>query len=137
MEHIVDLVRVAPIVQILDAPVPQMVEQLPDILWFFDTLIPDTEQVIEVPKILPEDVTMRTAAREPQLAEQLVDVPTYPGYALAVVTVQTLGWRTAAALIEQFGDTPARGGGSRKGSRGPRPGRDTARPAWYRNTGQG
>ena len=60
VEHTVDLVRVAPKVQILDAPVPQVVEQLPDILRFFDTLIPDPEQVIEqvieVPKILPEDV---------------------------------------------------------------------------------
>ena len=36
VEHIVDLVRVAPMVQILDAPIPQTVEQLPDILRFFD-----------------------------------------------------------------------------------------------------
>ena len=54
---------------------------------------------------------MRTAVRDTQLAEQLVEVPTNPGYAFAVVAVQTLGWRTAAALIEQFVDTPARGGG--------------------------
>ena len=39
VEHIVDLVRVAPMVQILDAPVPQTVEQLPDILRFFNTLM--------------------------------------------------------------------------------------------------
>ena len=32
VEHITDLVRVAPTVQILDAPVPQTVEQLPDVL---------------------------------------------------------------------------------------------------------
>ena len=30
--------------------------QLPDVLQFFDTLMPDPEQVIEVPKILSEDV---------------------------------------------------------------------------------
>ena len=132
VEHITDLVRVAPMVQILDAPVPQTVEQLPDILRFFDTLMPDPEQVIEVPQISHEDVSVRTAVRDTQLAEQLVEVPTNPGYALAVVAVQTLGWRTAAALIEQFGETPARGGGggSRRGSR-------TARPGRYRNTGQG
>ena len=66
---------------------------------------------------------MRKVVREHQLVEQLVDVPMNPGYALAVVAVQTLGWRTAAALIEQFGDTPARGGGgSGEGSRGPRRG---------------
>ena len=33
------------------------------------------EQVIEVPKILPFDVPLRTAVRVPQLAEQLVEVP--------------------------------------------------------------
>ena len=87
MEHIVDLVRVVPKVQILGTPVPQTVEQLPDILRFFDTLMPDP-------------VSMRTVVREPQLAEQLVEVPTNPGCALAVVAVQTLGWRTAAALID-------------------------------------
>ena len=115
VEHIVDLVRVAPLVQILDAPAPQTVEQLPDVLRFFDTLMPDPEQVIEVPKILPEDISVRAVLRDSQLAEQLVEGPTNPGYALAVVAVQTLGG----------------------GSRGPRPGRDTARPGRKRNTGPG
>ena len=32
--------------------------------------------LIEVPKILPEDVPFRAVVREPQLAEQLVEVPT-------------------------------------------------------------
>ena len=65
----------------LDDPAPQMVEQLPDVLLrFFRALSPDPEQVIEVPKILPEDVSLRTAAREPQLAEQLVQVPTVVSY---------------------------------------------------------
>ena len=71
--------------QILDAPVPQMVEQKPDIMHLFDTLTPDPEQVIEVPKILPDDVPVRTAVRDTQLAEQLVEVLTNPGHALAVV----------------------------------------------------
>ena len=35
--------RVAPMVQILDAPVPQKVEQLPDVLQFFDTLTTNPE----------------------------------------------------------------------------------------------
>ena len=52
-EHIVDFVCCAPMVQILDAPVPQTVEQLPDVLRFFDRLSTVPEQVIEVPKILP------------------------------------------------------------------------------------
>ena len=76
VEHIVDFVRFVPMVQILDALVPQMVEQLPDIMRFFDTLTPDSEQVIEVPKILPDDVTVRTAVRDTQLAEHLVEVAT-------------------------------------------------------------
>ena len=36
-----------------------------------------------MPKILPEDVSLRTAAREPQLAEQLVEVPTIVSWSLA------------------------------------------------------
>ena len=85
----------------LDAPVPQMVEQLVGVLKVFDQSLP--EQVIEVPKItLQAGVPHRAAPRKPQLAEQLVEVPTTPGYALAVVAVQTLGWRAARALLEQL-----------------------------------
>ena len=64
----------------LDDPAPQMVEQLPDLLHFFDALSPDPEQAIEVPKILPVDVPMRTPLRDTQLAEQLVEVPTIVSY---------------------------------------------------------
>ena len=66
--------------QILDVPVPQMVEQLPDVLRFFATLLPVPEQVIEVSKILLDDVRERTAVRVTQLAEQLVEVPTIVSY---------------------------------------------------------
>ena len=52
------LAVVVPMVQILDTPVPQMVEQLPDVLRFFATLLPVPEQVIEVPKIVLDDVPM-------------------------------------------------------------------------------
>ena len=54
MEHIVDFVCFAPMVQILDAPVQQTVELLPDVLQFLGSLTTDLEQVIEVPKILSE-----------------------------------------------------------------------------------
>ena len=64
----------------LDVPVPQMVDQLPDIEHFFAALSPDPEQVIEVPKILPLDVPMRAALRVTQLVEQLVEVPTTVSY---------------------------------------------------------
>ena len=73
VQQIVDPV---PSLPTLEDPAPQMVEQLPDILHFLRALSPDPEQVIEVPKILPMDVPMRTMVREPQLAEQLVEVPT-------------------------------------------------------------
>ena len=79
VEHLVDLVTTVN----LDALVPQMVEQLPDIMHFFDTLSPDPEQVIEVPKILPEDVSLRTAVRQPQLVVQLVEVLTIVSIFLA------------------------------------------------------
>ena len=64
VQQIVDAV---PLLPFLDDPAPQMVEQLPDVLHFFDTLTPDPEQVIEVPKILPEDVPMGTTVRDTQL----------------------------------------------------------------------
>ena len=60
----------------LDTPVPLMVEQLVDVLRFVDALVPDSEQVIEVPKIILENIPPRRLVRDPQLAEQLVAVPT-------------------------------------------------------------
>ena len=60
----------------LDGPVHFMVEQLVDVLQLIDALIPVAEQVIDVPKIFIERVPPRTSVREPQLADQLVEVPT-------------------------------------------------------------
>ena len=97
VEHIVDFVRFAPMVQILDAPVPQMVEQLPDVV--FDTLTPDPEQVIEVPKILLDDVPVRAAVRVTQLAEQLVEVPTI------------ISFSSLQRIVEQNVAIPVPGGG--------------------------
>ena len=77
LEHITDLARVAPMVQILDAPVPQTVEQLPNIVQFFAAQLPVVaEPVIEVPKIFPLDVPLRSLGRDTQLAE----VPTIVSY---------------------------------------------------------
>ena len=108
MEHIVDFVCCAPMVQILDAPVPQTLEQLPDVLQFFGTLMTDSEQVIEVPKILPEDVPMRAALRDPQLAEQLVEVPTIISNPLLSLLQALLEHKQRTA--EQNVDIPAVGG---------------------------
>ena len=68
------------LVAALDALVLQMVDQLVDVLQFFDTFRPVVaELVIEVPKIMHEDsIPQRAALREPQLVEQLVDLPTEP-----------------------------------------------------------
>ena len=100
MEQLADVV---PMVQILDTPVPQMVEQLPDVVRFFDTLLPVPEQVIEVPKILLDYVPARTAVRVTQLAEQLVEVPT-------IISYSSLRWTT-----EQHVDIPV----PRRGGRHP------------------
>ena len=96
-------------VPVLDAPVPQMVGQAAEVVRFFASLSVVAEQVIEVPTIIPEDpIPQRALLRAPQLAEQLLEVPTTPGYAFAVVAVQTLGWREARALFEQFAASPGR-----------------------------
>ena len=63
----------------LDVPVPQM----------------------EVPKILPEDVPMRTTVRDTQLAEQLVQVPTI------------VSWILLQLIMEQNVDIPVPGRGGR------------------------
>ena len=103
----------------LDAPVPQTGDQLPDILSFFGALLLDTEQVIDVPKILLDDVPMRAAELDTQLGEQLVEVPTDPGYALAVVASKLCSRRELRQIIAglQGGGRGARGGlqGSRAG----------------------
>ena len=76
---------VAPMVQILDAPVPQMVDQLVDVLKLFDNSVP--EQVIDVPKISQDAIPQRTVLCEPQLAEQLVEVPTVPFFVEQTVDI--------------------------------------------------
>ena len=93
-------------VPVLDAPVPQMVGQAAEVVRFFPSLPVVAEQVIEVPTNIPEDpIPQRALLRAPQLAEQL---PTPPGYVLAVVAVQTLGWRDARALFERLAASPGR-----------------------------
>ena len=83
-------------VPMLDVPVPLMVEQLVDVLQFFDTFLPVVaEQVIDVPKIIFEDIPTRTPLCEPQLVEQLAEVP------------------TEHVFVEQTVDIPVPGGGGR------------------------
>ena len=89
---------ICPFAQILDAPVPQTVEQLPNIVQSSAALSAVPEQVIEVPKILPHDVPRRHFCRAPQLVEQLVEVPT-------IISFSSLQWTE-----EQNVDIPVVGG---------------------------
>ena len=75
-----------------------MVEQLVDVLQFVDALVPVAEQV---PKIILENILVRTMVRQPQLAEQLVEVPT-------IVSFSSL-----QRIMEQNVDIPVSGGGGR------------------------
>ena len=113
------IVDTAPALPILDVPVPLMGEQLVDVLRFFDTLCPVAEQVIAVPKISLEDIPARRLCREPQLVEQLVEVPT-------VVSYSSLLQRT----VEQHVDIPVPGGTWRlAGLQGSLPGQSSTAPS--------
>ena len=93
----------------LDVPVLQMEDQLVDVLGYFSTLVPVVaEQVIEVPTVVCPPRGARTVLGAPQMADQLVEVPTPPGYVLAVVAIQTLGWAGARAFFEELAASPGR-----------------------------
>ena len=92
-----DLGELAPSVQLLDLPVPHMVDQMVDILKIIAMLLPAVdEQVIDVPKIIQDPTPQRLKPPEPrQLVEQLVEVPT--------VLTPT---RIALQMAQQIVDTP-------------------------------
>ena len=76
MRHVVEhMADVCPVVPLLDDLVPQMVDT---VLEFFRSLdLPVDEQVIAVPKISSSSsCPSRAALSEPQVVEQLVEVPT-------------------------------------------------------------
>ena len=77
--------------------VDQMVDA--NVLRFFDTLCPVAEQVIDVPKIILEDIPARRLCREPQLVEQLVEVPTI------------ISFSSLQRIVEQNVAIPVLGGG--------------------------
>ena len=88
------LADIAPMVQILDSPVPQTSEQLLEVFRLLDTQMP-VEQAIAVPKISLDRIPQRSFVLTPQSAEQLVEVPT--------VLTPT---RIALQIAEQIVDTP-------------------------------
>ena len=72
---------------LLDVLEPQMGDQLLEVLRKIDTR--SSHQAIDVPKVFPDSAPLRRVeSRPPQLAEQLVEVPPNPGYALAVVALE-------------------------------------------------
>ena len=86
MQHIGEHVaEICPNVPILDVLVPQLGDQVLEVLRKFD--VPSVEQVLAVPKISFDQVPQRSAVRRPQKAEQLLEVPTEPGCSLAVIAV--------------------------------------------------
>ena len=100
------------IAQNLEVPVPQMVEQLPNIVQFFAALSPVPEQVVEVPKIFLDRTPQRLGdhLRQSQMVEQLVHVPT-------VVSYSSLQQLTAEQIVDI--PVPGRdGGGARGGLQG-------------------
>ena len=103
VRHVVEhRIEMCPFVQILDAPVPQMGDQVLELLQKIVSSLVEPVQVLAVPKISFDRVPQRSEARSPQTAEQLVEVPTEPGYALAIIAVKTLGRRGARALYDQL-----------------------------------
>ena len=129
VEQLVEPVRGVPV---LDAPVPQMVEYMVDVLKIIDRGLP--EQVIEVPKVTLQDVVpLRAALREPELAEQLVGVPVPEVVILA---------RGKSALDLDWCQLAAQGRGfwwqtGTRNTRSDPPQGFTASPGWDINTGQG
>ena len=131
MEQVVDYV---PVVPLLDAPVPQMVDKLEDVLKIVDLFVPAQE--IEVPRISsPSCPPLRRVLPVPQTAEQLVDVP--------VPSVREV------TILAPFVDTAGRTWVTRPDGRHAwclagtqhvqwtRPEGITASPGRYINTGQG
>ena len=102
-----DLGSICPYVQILDLPVPQMEDPFVDNLSLVDAMDavrrildrPISEQVIEVPKFIIDDIPTRTLVPEPQVAEQLVEVPT------------TVSYSSLQRTVEPHVDIPVPGGG--------------------------
>ena len=78
------------LVQALDVPVLQMVEQHVEVLSFLRSSLPAVpEKVIEVPALtLLVCAVQRAVPLEPQMAEQLVEVPTIASSSLLHCNIQ-------------------------------------------------
>ena len=80
------MIDVSPYVQILDVPVPQVEDHG---LEFFRRMdLPVAEQVLEVHKVSSSSCPSRAVLNEPQLVEQLVEVPTIISYSSLLRTTE-------------------------------------------------
>ena len=105
--HVVDYaIEVCPFVQILDVPVPQVGDQLPD-----TSCTSSARSRLILSRLLkcPSSCLMMSLCeplvRVTKLAEQLVEVPTKPGYALAVVTSKLFSRRELWGILSGQGST--------------------------------
>ena len=112
MEQLADVV---PMVQVLDFPVVRGEGRVMEVLRKVD--VPSVEQVIAVPEISLDRIPQRSAVRRTQMVEQMVEVPTNPGFALAVVASKLCSRREIRHMLQGRGGGGARGGlqGSRAG----------------------
>ena len=97
-----------------------MGEQLVDVLRCFDSLFLIAEQVVVVPQIFVHDMPPRTSVREPQLAQQLVEVPTILYFLKLPISEQIVDFPVPggvgrltglAPTVAQIVDNPAPDGG--------------------------
>ena len=107
-------IETCPFVQILDALVPQLGNQVLELLQkIVSSSSVEPVQVIEVPKVSPDRVPQRIVERRPpQLVEQLVEVPTQPWYVAFVLASKVCSRRELQRIIAEM---QGRGGG--QGSR--------------------
>ena len=120
--HVVEhRIETCPFVQILDAPVPQLGDQVLELLQKIVTSSSvEHVQVIEVPKVFPDRVPQRIVERRPpQLVEQLVEVPTQPWYVAMVLAEKVFSKQEIRRILEGM---QGRGGSARGGLPGSRTG---------------
>ena len=102
-------IEACPFVQILDAPVPQMEDQVVELLQKIVTAsLVEPVQVLAVPKISLDRTPQRSAVRRTQMAEQLVEMPTEPGYALAVLASKHYSRSELRGIFSGQGSTASR-----------------------------
>ena len=113
-EHIDEI---CPFVPILDVSEPQMGAQVVEFLHAIDTAIP--EQVIEVPRLSPDRIPLRSLDRRPQSAEQLVEVPTDLGYVLAIIAKKFYTRRQISSMLESLSASSGERWGRENSGQGP------------------